>query len=112
MDLDMFFSLLQTAMSLAAVTALAYLVLRGAKKLMPSSGNYVTIIEKTPLSNQSYLAVAKVGGAYHLISVTQGEIKILKDLDSDEVEKVIEERNIKFEQNPLDKFMQMRKNRE
>jgi len=112
MDFEILFTLLQTIAALAAVIGLAYVVLRGGKKLMPGGNNYVTIVEKTPLTNQSYMAVAKVGGTYHLISVTQGDVKILKDLASLEVERVIEERNLRFEENPLNKLMQMRKNRE
>jgi flagellar biogenesis protein FliO len=101
MDLDILFALLQTFIALTAVIGLAYLVLRVGKRLNAGNNNYVRILEKTNMSNQSYLAVAKVGSEYHLMSVTSGEIKILKDISAEEVEAAMEEKRIKFEENPI-----------
>jgi flagellar biogenesis protein FliO len=128
MDLDILLALLQTLVALAAVIALAYLVLRVGGRLNTGSNNFVKIIEKTTVSNHSYLAVAKVGPEYHLISVTSGEIKILKDISAEEVEAAILEKRKHFEENPINnkikevmkrlvegpinKLMQVRKNRE
>jgi flagellar biogenesis protein FliO len=101
MDLEILFALLQTVVALAAVIALAYLVLRMARRLNTGGGSLVKIIEKTSLSNHSYLAVAKIGAEYHLISVTSGDIKILKDISADEVEAALEEKRRHFEENPI-----------
>jgi flagellar biogenesis protein FliO len=101
MDLDILFALLQTFIALTAVIGLAYLVLRVGKRLNAGNNNYVRILEKTNMSNQSYLAVAKVGSEYHLMSVTSGEIKILKDISAEEVEAAMEEKRIQFEENPI-----------
>jgi len=101
MDLEILFALLQTVLALAAVIALAYLVLRMARRLNTGSGSLVQIIEKTNLSSNSYLAVAKIGAEYHLISVTSGDIKILKELSAGEVEEALEEKRKHFEENPI-----------
>lgn len=105
MDLDILFALLQTLIALIAVIGLAYLVLRVGKRLNTGNNNYVRILEKTNMSNQSYLAVAKVGSEYHLMSVTSGEIKILKDISAEEVEAAMEEKRRQFEENPINNKM-------
>lgn len=112
MDFKMIFSLIQTFLALAAVLALAYVVLRFGKKVTDGSQGYVKIVEKTMLTNQSYLAVIKVGEDYHLASVTQGDVKILKDLRRDEVEEALEARRLRIEENPLAKIWKMRKDSE
>lgn len=101
MDLDMLFALLQTFVALMAVIALAYLALRFGRRLNTGNSNFVKILEKTTMSNHSYLAVAQVGSEYHLVSVTSGEIKILKDLNAEEVEASLEEKRKHFEENPI-----------
>lgn len=107
MNFEVLFKLLQTFVALLAVIALAYVVLRSGRKLSMGNQYLVTILEKTTLSNQSYLAVIKVGANYHLISVTSGNISILKDMDREEVEQILEEKKKKLEENPMNKLMQM-----
>lgn len=101
MDLEILFALLQTIIALIAVLALAYLVLRMARRLNTGGSSLVQIIEKTNLSNNSYLAVAKIGEEYHLISVASGDIKILKDIRAEEVEASLEEKRKRLEENPI-----------
>ncbi len=112
MDLKTIFSLIQTVFALAFVLGLAYVVLRFGKKVTDGNTSFVKVIEKTMLSNQSFLAVIKVGKDYHLASVTSGEVKILRDLDREEIEEVIEEKRRKLEVNPLGTFWKMRKDSE
>lgn len=112
MDFEMIFSLFQTFLALAAVLALAYGVLRLGKKVTDANQGYVSIVEKTMLTNQSFLAVIKVGEDYHLASVTSGEVKILKDLKREDVEGVLEAKRQRAEENPLAKLMKMRKDSE
>lgn len=107
MNFEVLFKLLQTFVALLAVIALAYVVLRSGRKLSMGNQYLVTILEKTTLSNQSYLAVIKVGANYHLISVTSGNISILKDMEREEVEQILEEKKKKLEENPMNKMMQM-----
>jgi len=107
MNFEVLFKLLQTFVALLAVIALAYVVLRSGRKLSIGNQYLVTILEKTTLSNQSYLAVIKAGANYHLISVTSGNISILKDMERDEVEQILEEKKKKLEENPMNKLMQM-----
>jgi|GEM_PF-820922 len=107
MNFEVLFKLLQTFVALLAVIALAYVVLRSGRKLSDGNHHLVTILEKTTLSNQSYLAVIKVGTNYHLISVTSGNISILKDMETEEVEKILEEKKKKLEENPINKLMQI-----
>lgn len=106
MDFEMVFALLQSFVALLAVIVLAYVVLRAGKKLTAGPKNYVRIVEKTALSRDSYLAIAQVGSQYHLISVTSGEVRILKDIDTAEVEEALEAKRQQFENNPLKKFME------
>lgn len=112
MDYKMVFSLIQTFLALGAVLALAYVVLRFGKKVTDGSQSYIKIVEKTMLSNQSFLAVIKVGNDYHLASVTSGEVKILKDLDRSEVEVALEAKRLQALENPIAKLMKMRKDSE
>lgn len=112
MDLQLIFSLVQTFFALAFVLGLAYVVLRFGKRVTDGNATYVRIIEKTMLTNQSYLAVIKVGKDYHLASVASGEVKILRDLDRKEIEEVLAEKSRKLEENPLAKFWKMRKDSE
>lgn len=105
MEFEMVFALLQSFVAFLAVIALAYVVLRAGKKLTAGPKNYVRIVEKTVLSKDSYLAIAQVGTDYHLISVTSGEIRILKDLGAEDVEAALETKRLQFEENPLKKFI-------
>jgi flagellar protein FliO/FliZ len=107
MNIEVLFKLLQTFVALLAVIALAYVVLRSGRKLSMGNQYLVTILEKTTLSNQSYLAVIKVGANYHLISVTSGNVSILKDMEREEVEQILEEKKKKLEENPMNKLIQM-----
>jgi len=106
MDFDLIFSLMETFLALAAVLALAYFVLRFGKRVTDGGGGYVKIVEKTPLTSQSFLAVIKVGEDYHLASVTSGEVKILKDLDRQEMEASLEARRRQLSENPLAKVLE------
>lgn len=105
MEFEMVFAVLQSFVALLAVIVLAYVVLRAGKRLTAGPRNYVRIVEKTPLSRDSYLAIAQVGSQYHLISVTSGEIRILKDLGAPEVEAVLEAKRLQLAENPLKTFM-------
>lgn len=105
MEFEMLFAVLQSFVALLAVIVLAYVVLRAGKRLTAGPKNYVRIVEKTPLSRDSYLAIAQVGLQYHLISVTSGEIRILKDLDATEVEETLEAKRRQLTEHPLKKFM-------
>ncbi len=107
MGFEILFKLLQTFVALLAVIALAYVVLRSGRKLSDGNHHLVTVLEKTTLSNQSYIAVIKVGTNYHLISVTSGNISILKDMETAEVEQILEEKKKKLEENPVNKLLQM-----
>ena len=107
MGFEILFKLLQTFVALLAVIALAYVVLRSGRKLSDGNHHLVTVLEKTTLSNQSYIAVIKVGTNYHLIRVTSGTISILKDMETAEVEQILEEKKKKLEENPVNKLLQM-----
>ncbi|MBF7096311.1 FliO/MopB family protein [Alkalibacter mobilis] len=112
MDFEMFFALLQTFAALGAVIALAYVTIRFARRINQGTLSYIKIIEKMPLSNQGYLAVVKVGGGYDLIGVSGNEIKLIKELDPAEVEKIIDEKSRRLDENPLEKFIKKGKNHE
>lgn len=121
MDFKIVWQLIQTLIALAVVIALAYLVLKAGNKIYSRNNNFIKIIEKTNLSNHSYIAVAKIGKNYCLMSVTQNEIKILKDISPEEIETVMQEKKQMHDEKKaldikvssmLDKLTQVRKNRE
>ncbi len=101
MDFKFIFQIIQIILALAFVLSLSYGVLRMTKKLTDGNARYMKIIEKTPLGKDAYLAVMKIGEGYELVSVTAGNITMVREVDKEEMEKLLKERDEMLTKNPL-----------
>lgn len=89
-----FFTVLQTFIVLIIVIALAHISLRLLNKYMVKQNKIIKIWEKTSVNNNSSIGVIEVTGNYYLMSFTQNENKILKELEKEEVEEILKKRKI------------------
>lgn len=87
-----FLKVLQTIIALIAVIGLANISLKLLNKYMVKENKIIRILEKTSISNSSSLAVVEISGSYYLMSFTQNENKILKELDLEEIEDMLREK--------------------
>lgn len=90
MDFSSFLSLIQTIIVLIIVIALANISLKYLNKYMAKQNNIIKIVEKVGINNNSALSVVEICGIYYLMSFTNNENKILKELDKEEVLKIME----------------------
>lgn len=84
-------SIIQTIVVLIIVIILANLLLRLLNKNITQNQKMIKIIERVNVSNNSALAIAKVCGKYYLMSLTEKNNQILKELDKDEVENYLDD---------------------
>ncbi len=90
MGFSSFLSLIQTIIVLIIVIALANISLKFVGRYMAKQQNIIKIVEKVGINNNSALSVVEICGIYYLMSFTNNENKILKELDKEEVLKIIE----------------------
>jgi flagellar protein FliO/FliZ len=90
MNFSSFLSLVQTIIVLIIVIALANISLKFLSKYMSKQNNIIKIVEKVGVNNNSALSVVEICGIYYLMSFTNNENKILKELDKDEVINIME----------------------
>lgn len=90
MDFSSLLSLVQTIIVLIIVIALANISLKFLSKYMSKQNNIIKIVEKVGVNNNSALSVVEICGIYYLMSFTNNENKILKELDKEEVLKVMD----------------------
>lgn len=86
MSLSTFFSIIQTIAVLALVIVLANFSLKYLKNHMTKQNKLIRVIERAAVNNNSALAVVEVCGKYYLMSFTNNENKILKELDEEDLE--------------------------
>lgn len=84
-------SIIQTIIVLIIVIILANLSLRFLNKKMAQNSKMIKILERVNVSNNSALAIAEICGRYYLMSFTDRDNKILRELDKDEVENFLED---------------------
>lgn len=74
---------------------LIYLVLKfgGSSALKFQNGRYVRIIEKTSFSKESSIVLAAVGKRYFLISSTNTHNEILMELDHNEINEFLADKD-------------------
>ncbi len=87
-----FFTVLQTFLVLVFVIVLAHLSLKLLNKYMINQSKIIKIWEKTSVNNNSSIGVVEVTGKYYLMSFTQSENKILKELQKEEIEEILKEK--------------------
>ena len=101
MDFKLILQIFQILLALAFVLSLSYRVLRMTKKLTDGNARYMKIIEKTPLGKDSYLAVMKIGEEYELVSVTAGNIVMVREIPKEEIEKILQDKEDMITNNPI-----------
>lgn len=90
MDFSSFLSLIQTIIVLIIVIALANITLKFVNKYMTKHNRIIKVVERVAINNNSALSVVEICGTYYLMSFTNTDNKILKELDSEEVVKIME----------------------
>ena len=66
-----------------------YAVVRGLARgrlIASTTRRIVTVLESTPLSQQSAMHVVKVGSKYYLIGASNGHVSTLGEMDGPEIE--------------------------
>ncbi len=90
MDFSSFLSLIQTIIVLIIVIALANITLKFVNKYMTKHNRIIKVVERVAINNNSALSVVDICGTYYLMSFTNTDNKILKELDSEEVVKIMD----------------------
>lgn len=91
MSLTTLFSILQTIIVLVIVIALANITLKLLKNQMNKQNRIIKVIERVAINNNSALGVVEICGKYYLMSFTNNENTILKELDKNQIEEIVEE---------------------
>ena len=86
MGLNTFFSIVQTIVVLALVIVLANFSLKYLKTQMTKQNKLIRVIERASINNNSALAVVEICGKYYLMSFTNNDNKILRELDEEDLE--------------------------
>ena len=86
MGLNTFFSIVQTIVVLALVIVLANFSLKYLKTQMTKQNKLIRVIERASINNHSALAVVEICGKYYLMSFTNNDNKILRELDEEDLE--------------------------
>lgn len=81
-------TIVQVIIALLLVLALAYISLRFINKWMKKQYRFLNIIEKVSVTNQSYLAIVKVGDKHYLMSFSNTGNNILKELEESMVKEM------------------------
>lgn len=91
MDMQFLGTLLKLLIFFPLVIVLMVFLGRMASKYNISSNimknKYMNVMERLSLSKDNSLMVINIGDKYYLVSSCQGRVEILKELDTEEVEK-------------------------
>lgn len=87
-----FFSVLQTLVVLVFVIALAHMSLKLLNRYMIKQNSIIKIWEKTSVNPNSSLGIVEISGKFYLMSFTQNENTILKELEAHEMEVMLKEK--------------------
>lgn len=90
MDASTVLTIFKTIFVLIAVIFLANFLLKLLNREMKKNNKIINIIERIQLNNTSSLNVIEICGEYYLMSSTDKGSELLKELDKEEVEKIIE----------------------
>lgn len=90
MELSSFFNIIQSIIILIIVIILANFSLKYINKYMTRHSKLINIVERMQINSNSSIGIVNICGDYYLMSFTANDNKILKKLDKDEVETVID----------------------
>lgn len=93
MNLSSLFSILQTILVLIIVIILANITLKYSSKYLQKNNKMIKIIERVSVNNNSALCIVDICGKYYLMSISGNENKILKELDKEEIQDFLIDRN-------------------
>jgi len=96
MESSIWIMLIKIIIFLPFTVLLIYLVLKygGSSALKIQKGKFLKIIEKTSLSKDSSIVLTCVGKKYYLISSTSSGNEILMELDQDEINEYLANKDI------------------
>lgn len=93
MNFSSFLSILQTIFVLGVVIVLANLSLKLLKNQMSKQNKIIKIIERVSINTNSALAIVEICEKYYLMSFTNNENKVLKELDGESIEEIIHQKH-------------------
>ena len=88
-------SIVQTIIVLIIVILLASFSLRLLNRHMNKQSKIIKVIERTSVFSNSALGIVEICGSYYLMSFTDKDNKILRKLETEEIEKILDEMNNK-----------------
>ncbi|MDR7869589.1 MAG: flagellar biosynthetic protein FliO [Tissierellaceae bacterium] len=86
MDIQSFFSIIQTIIVLIIVILIANLVLKYLNKYISGKNKAIKIVERVAVNKNSYISIVEICGKYYLMSFNENNNQILKELDGEEIE--------------------------
>lgn len=104
MDIQMLLSFFKMIFVLILVILFANISLKYLNSKINKNGRMIKVIEKTSVDAHSSIGIVQIIGDYYLMSFTEKENTILKDLSKDEVEEYLSENkaNVNFRKNSID----------
>lgn len=93
------FEILKVLFSLGFIVLLLFLTLKlGEGRLKSLQNNkFLKVLDRTSLSKEASLSVVKIGEEAYVLSVTQREVKIIKELSKEELKKLEESKEKNLE---------------
>lgn len=94
------FSIIISVMGIVFVLFLTYYSTKwlSIKSTNMSKSKYINVIDKMVLGQNKYLAIVEISNKYYLLSITDNNINIIKELDE------LDELEIKTKENAIEKF--------
>ncbi len=104
MDIQMLLSFFKMIFVLILVILIANVTLKFLNSKINSKGRMIKIIEKISVDAHSSIGIVQIMGDYYLMSFTEKENLILKDLSKDDVDKYLLDKTINedFHNNRID----------
>ncbi len=87
--MDSFLAIVQSLLVLVFVIFLAHTILRFMGRYTSKQNRLIKIIERVGVNNNSAISIVEICGKYYLMSFSQNENRILKELDDLEMEELI-----------------------
>lgn len=87
--MDSFLAIVQSLLVLVFVIFLAHTILRSMGKYTSKQNRLIKIIERVGVNNNSAISIVEICGKYYLMSFSQNENRILKELDDLEMKDLI-----------------------